>query len=216
MFLNFISLVRLQVRKGQRVSSYITFMDLLIRPADDVKLLRDYGATPSLATCRGNSVLLLWILRQQTIGIRRCKSGSSVSSASNFGLLLQETNPWPSRDQNPNLLSLLRSSLQKSNPCGPPRSRNPDFLRSVVSSRWSNHAIAKFFNELARNPMVQQDDSLGEVRMALNPWTVMGLVAGIIILALTAVQTYYAVLQYYDNNRSPPLHRRRKKKMRSP
>lgn len=111
-----------------------------------------------------------------------------------------------------------------------------------ASSRWSNRAIAKFFNELAKNPMVQPDDSLAEVRMALkdyyessknsveltrrkvnkkignwgsyfkqtycrNPWTVMGLVAGIIILALTAIQTYYAVLQYYDNNRSPPLHR---------
>lgn len=36
MFLNFIALEQLQVRKGQRVSSYITFMDLLIRSADDV------------------------------------------------------------------------------------------------------------------------------------------------------------------------------------
>ncbi|KAJ8631606.1 hypothetical protein MRB53_024929 [Persea americana] len=98
---------------------------------------------PSPATRRGNSgeefsalfpwkteivssVLLLWILRQQTIslfsgndflqwdfaGIGRCKSGSLVSSASNFGLLLQETSPWPSRGQNPDLVSLLRISLQ--------------------------------------------------------------------------------------------------------
>ncbi|XXG69143.1 hypothetical protein AAC387_Pa06g2081 [Persea americana] len=71
--------------------------------------------------------------------IGRCKSESSVASASNFSLLLQETNPWPSQDQNPDLLSLLRSSLQKSDPCGPPRSRNPISLpgnRERVKMGW--------------------------------------------------------------------------------
>lgn len=114
--------------------------------------------------------------------------------------------------------------------------KDVSLLRSkeIITSRESNEAIARLFSELAKNQIVDPDDSLDEVRQRLNnhyqrnflwgrfheklaewksnfletycknPWTVTGLVAGIILLALTITQTFYTVLPFYRKEHSSP------------
>lgn len=140
-----------------------------------------------------------------------------------------------------NLMALEKLQVTKSNGVSSyvafmaslvPSAKDVKLLRSqgimaANESEMSDDAIAKLFNELAKNPVNDPDDSLCEVRSALerwpdiyirncnerlanwgsnfiqgcckNPWTAIGVVAGTILLVATVTQTVFAVLQFYQD-----------------
>lgn len=142
LFLNLMAWERFDVMKRHEVSSYVAFMGLLIRSAQDVKLLR---------------------------------SGEII-----------------------------------------------------IAKLKSDEAVAKLFDELAKNPVNEPDDSLAMVRFELeiwhnthiakcnerlanwgsnfmetyckNPWTAFGFLVGTIISVATVMQTVYAIIQFYQND----------------
>ncbi|XP_027368542.1 UPF0481 protein At3g47200-like [Abrus precatorius] len=95
----------------------------------------------------------------------------------------------------------------------------------LINGLGSDKAVAKLFNSLSKDITVDGEGVLDVVSMSMsnyckkpwnkwranlihtyfrNPWAIVSLVAAIFLFALTIVQTFYAVAQYYQSP-SPPF-----------
>ncbi|KAF3334410.1 hypothetical protein FCM35_KLT21014 [Carex littledalei] len=88
----------------------------------------------------------------------------------------------------------------------------------------SDKAVAKLFNSLSKDVVLEPDSNLDKVQRMVNvycqkqwnmwranllhtyfrsPWAFLSLAAAIFLLVMTVMQTVYTVLQYYEGNSSP-------------
>ncbi|KAJ4794997.1 hypothetical protein LUZ62_046243 [Rhynchospora pubera] len=89
----------------------------------------------------------------------------------------------------------------------------------------SDKAVAKLFNTLAKDVVLEPDSNLDKVQRMVNvycqkrwnmwranllhtyfrsPWALLSLAAAIFLLVMTVMQTVYTVLPYYENKSSSP------------
>ncbi|KAF0899343.1 hypothetical protein E2562_018237 [Oryza meyeriana var. granulata] len=95
----------------------------------------------------------------------------------------------------------------------------------VSNGLGSDKAVARMFNRLAKNAVIDRRSQLRAVQgqvndhrenawnewraslirnHASNPWAIISLVAAVFLLVLTVVQTVYTVLPYYHHQQPPP------------
>ncbi|XP_062203947.1 UPF0481 protein At3g47200-like [Phragmites australis] len=95
------------------------------------------------------------------------------------------------------------------------------FRRIVQNTVGSDKAVAKLFNGLSRDVVLDQQSALDDVHREVNaycrkrwnrwranlvntyfrsPWSFLSVAAAVFLLAMTVMQTVYTVLQYYGDN----------------
>lgn len=151
MFLNLLALERLHVMKSHEVSSYVAFMDKLIRSAEDVELLRSHNII-SPSTLNDDVIAKLF---------------NKIAN-----------NPIAAPDHSLNEVKQLLSERYGER-------KNRIRLAYVEGNIKCSEMFADWISHLMQN-------------YCKNPWTVIGVIAGTIILTATVTQTVYTVLPFYN------------------